>query len=115
METFVSVMEMMMVLLFGISWPLNIIKAWKSRTAQGTSVLFYFFIWIGYVFALTGKFALIHNNASQPWYETVHWYVMFFYVLNILMVTAGILIYFRNKMLDSKARTAKSAKAAYSC
>lgn len=112
MDTFVSIMEMMMVLLFGISWPLNITKAWKSRTAQGTSILFYFFIWLGYVFALAGKFALIHNNAPKPWYETVHWYVMFFYVLNIVMVTAGILIYFRNKMLDNRS---KSRKTAYSC
>ena len=112
MNTFVSIMETMMVVLFGISWPLNIVKAWKSRTAQGTSLPFYSFIWLGYVFALTGKFAMIADNASQPWYETVHWYVMFFYVVNILMVTAGILIYFRNKMLDTRT---KSAKTAYSC
>lgn len=107
MDTFVSIMEMMMVVLFGISWPLNIIKAWKSRTAKGISLMFYLFIWLGYLFALTGKFTLIHNNAPQPWYETVHWYVMFFYVLNILMVTVGIAIYFRNRMLDSKTNTVK--------
>lgn len=101
METFASIMEMMMVVCFGISWPLNIVKAWNARTAKGTSLLFYSFIWIGYVFALVGKFVLIHLNAPHPWYETVHWYVMFFYVLNILMVSAGIGIYFRNKMLDN--------------
>jgi uncharacterized membrane protein len=94
-------MEMMMVFLFGISWPLNIVKAWKARTAKGTSLLFYSFIWLGYIFALVGKFALIATN-SQPWYETVHWYVMFFYILNILMVTVGIGIYFRNKLIDSQ-------------
>lgn len=107
MDTFVSVMEMMMVVLFGISWPLNIVKAWKSRTAKGISLLFYLFIWLGYLFALIGKFALIHSNAPQPWYETVHWYVMFFYLLNVLMVTAGILIYFRNWMLDQKTEAVK--------
>ncbi|MCM1523598.1 MAG: hypothetical protein NC120_03975 [Ruminococcus sp.] len=109
METFASIMEMMMVVCFGISWPLNIVKAWKSRTAHGTSVLFYSFIWIGYVFAMTGKLVLIRENAPQPWYETVHWYVMLFYVINILMVTAGIIIYFRNKALDN--RGAKKAGA----
>ena len=101
METFASLMEMMMVVCFGISWPLNIVKAWKSRTAKGTSLFFYMFIWIGYVFAMTGKIVTIYNNAPNPWYETVHWYVMFFYVLNVIMVTAGIGIYFRNKFLDS--------------
>ena len=102
MNTFASLMEMMMVVCFGISWPLNIIKAWRSRSANGISLPFYFFIWIGYVFAFVGKFVLIAANAPQPWYETVHWYVMFFYVLNIAMVTTGIGIYFRNKHLDKK-------------
>ena len=100
MTTVASIMEMLMVVCFGISWPINISKAWRSRTAKGTSVLFYFFIWIGYIFAIIGKIVLIVYNAPQPWYETVHWYVMFFYIVNILMVTAGILIYFRNKHLD---------------
>ena len=103
METIASVMEMLMVVCFGISWPLNIAKAWKARTAKGTSVLFYFFIWIGYVFAIVGKICLIAYNAPQAWYVTVKWYVMFFYVVNILMVSAGILIYFRNKTLDKLA------------
>lgn len=100
METIASIMETLMVVCFGISWPLNIIKAWKSRTAKGTSILFYSFIFIGYIFALVGKFVLIRLHAPNPWYETVHWYVMFFYILNILMVSTGILIYIRNKMLD---------------
>ena len=102
MNTFASLMEMMMGVCFGISWPLNIIKAWRARSAKGISLPFYFFIWIGYVFAFVGKFVLIAANAPQPWYETVHWYVMFFYVLNIAMVTTGIGIYFRNKHLDKK-------------
>ncbi len=103
METFASIMEMLMVVCFGISWPLNIAKAWKAGTARGTSVLFYFFIWIGYIFAIIGKFALIAYHAPQPWYVTVRWYVMFFYVLNTVMVSGGILIYYRNKALDRKA------------
>lgn len=115
METFVSIMEMMMVLLFGISWPLNIVKAWKAKTAKGTSLLFYSFIWFGYVFALVGKFTLIFNNVGVPWYETVHWYVMFFYFLNIAMVSVGILIYFRNTYLDKKKDnvSVKNAKLNY--
>ncbi len=109
MSTFIGIMETMMVVCFGISWPLNIVKAWRSKTAKGTSIMFYFFIWIGYIFAMTGKFALIYDNAPLPWYETVKWYVMFFYVVNILMVSAGIIIYFRNKLLDiEKAKKIKT-------
>ncbi len=103
MNTFTSVMDTMMVICFGISRPLNIIKAWKSKTAQGTNLLFYFFIWIGYIFAMTGKIAMITQNAGTVWYEIVPWYVMFFYVVNILMVSAGIIICLRNKILDKRS------------
>lgn len=102
MLTFASIMEMFMVVCFGLSWPMNITKAWKARTAKGTSVLFYSFILIGYLCALAGKLVLIKYYAPAPWYETVHWYVLFFYVLNTLMVACGIAIYFRNKALDKK-------------
>ena len=97
-----TIMETIMIICFGLSWPLNISRAWKARTAKGTSILFYSFIWIGYVCAIIGKFALIAANAPQPWYVTVKWYVLFFYFLNTLMVTCGSLIYFRNKALDRK-------------
>ena len=103
METTASLMEMMMVICFGISWPLNIVKAWRARTTRGISLPFYFMIWAGYVFALIGKLVLIAGNAPQPWYETVHWYVMFFYVLNTVMVSCGIAIWFRNRALDRQA------------
>lgn len=102
METAANIMEALMVVCFGISWPLNIIKAWKAHTAKGTSILFYFFIWIGYVFALIGKCIKI-GLSSEPWFNVVPWYVMFFYILNLLMVSAGIIIYFRNRIADKNA------------
>lgn len=103
MEFAANILEMLMVICFGLSWPLNIAKAWKARTARATSLLFYFFIWIGYIFAIIGKFILIAYHAPQPWYVTVKWYVLIFYFINTIMVTIGILIYFRNRALDRKA------------
>lgn len=102
MLTFASCMEMLMVVCFGVSWPINIRKAWKARSTRGISLLFYAFILLGYLFALAGKCVLIAHCAPAPWYETVHWYVMFFYVLNTLMVAAGIGSYFRNRALEKK-------------
>ena len=46
---------------------------------------------------------MIKYNSPAPWYETVHWYVMFFYFVNIAMVSFGIIIYFRNKVIESKS------------
>ena len=101
-STISSVMEMLMVICFGLSWPFNIIRAMKARTAKGTSILFYSFILIGYICAIIGKAVLIRSNLPQPWYVTVKWYVLFFYILNTLMVTFGVLIYFRNRAIDRR-------------
>ncbi len=103
METLINLTEMVMVICFGMSWPLNITKAWKARSTQGTSVLFYVCICTGYAVALVGKACRIYINLPQPWYVTVPVYIMFFYVLNMLMVFSGILIYFRNRRLERRA------------
>ncbi len=108
MLTAASIMEALMVICFGLSWPLNIAKAWKARSTKGMSLLFYFFIWIGYIFAIIGKGISIYYyiyvaGTASSWTQVVKWYVMFFYVLNTAMITAGILIYFRNARLEKKA------------
>lgn len=107
MLTISSIMETLMVIFFGLSWPLNITKAWKARTAKGISLLFYTFIWLGYIFAIIGKCCSIYYHLhiacdATVWTEVVKWYVMFFYLLNTVMVSCGILIYFRNVHLDKK-------------
>ena len=94
MLNFASYMEMLMVICFGISWPINIVKAWKARSTKGISLLFYTFILLGYLFALVGKLVLIFYYAPV--------YVMFFYVLNTLMVATGVGIYFRNRSLEKQ-------------
>lgn len=97
-----DIMEVIMVVCFGISWPLNIRKAWRARTARGSSVLFYFFIWVGYVFGLASKAFRLASGLPTPVY------VWFFYGLNLLMVSAGILIYYRNLRLDKLRETAEA-------
>lgn len=91
-----NILEALMIVSFGISWPINIAKLLKSRTAKGTSILFYYLIDIGYVAGIAAKFVKLSEGISTPWY------VWFFYVLNFCMVFAGIIIYYRNKKLDSK-------------
>lgn len=85
-----------MVVCFGISWPLNICKLLKSRTAKETSVLFYFFIWIGYIFGITSKCIKMASGIRTAGY------VWFFYILNTVMVSIGIALYFWNRHLDQK-------------
>jgi len=81
--------EMMMLICFGICWPINIIKSLRARTAKGKSPWFLLFALIGYVFGLSGKF--ISGNVT---------YVVFFYSLNAVMVLTDLLLTLRNQRLD---------------
>ena len=78
-----------MLVCFGISWPFNIAKSLRSRTAKGKSVAFELLIIAGYLCGLIGKFIL--GNLS---------YVVFFYIADILMVAADLVLTFRNRRLD---------------
>ncbi len=82
--------EIFMIVAFGASWPMNVIKSIKTRTAKGKSLLFLLLIFVGYIFGIAGK--LISGNYK--------WYVLFFYILNELMVGLDLVLYFRNRKLD---------------
>lgn len=84
-----EMLEAAMVICFGISWPTAIIKSLRSRTSKGKSLLFLIFVLTGYVFGIVNK--IVHGNIT---------YVLFFYVLNFLMVGFDTFLYFRNRRLD---------------
>ena len=83
--------EAFMVIAFGISWPLDIVKSVRSKTAKGKSLIFMLFIFVGYIFGVLSK--IISGNIT---------YVFIFYVLNLVMVGADIVLYFRNRKLDDE-------------
>lgn len=91
-----EILEIIMIIAFGFSWPLNVIKSYKARTAKGKSILFLLLIFFGYVAGIASKFtnpAYMADFASK-------WYVLFFYFLNWFMVGCDIVVYIRNKKLD---------------
>ncbi len=88
---FFELCEIIMLICFGFSWPINALKSWRARTAKGKSIAFLLCIFTGYVAGILGK--IINPNGFK-------WYVMFFYVLNICMVSLDIAFYFRNRRLD---------------
>ncbi len=48
--------EIAMIVSFGASWPLNVIKSYKSRTTKGKSLAFLYLIFFGYIAGITSKF-----------------------------------------------------------
>ena len=51
-----EILEIIMILSFGASWPLNVIKSYKARTAKGKSLAFLCLIFFGYIAGIASKF-----------------------------------------------------------
>ena len=88
----VQILETAMLVCFGLSWPFNIVKSIRSRTAKGKTLTFHFFIIVGYLCGLAGKF--LSGNVT---------YVAAVYVLDILLVTTDLILSLRNRRLDRMA------------
>ena len=96
--------EIIMILSFGASWPMNVMKSWKARTAKGKSLMFLLLILFGYVAGITSKFI---NDAYMAQFAE-KWYVLVFYFINFIMVGIDTVIYFRNRKLDKLAEENKA-------
>ena len=93
-----EIAEVIMIVCFGASWPFNVIKSYKARTAKGKSPVFLCLIILGYIAGIASKFL---NEAYMASFNE-KWYVVFFYFLNLFMVSVDLVLYFRNRMLDKK-------------
>ncbi len=90
MELLSEVLETMMIIGFGVSWPLSIMRSYKSRSTKGKSVLFLFCILFGYICGVISK--LLANNLNLAFW---------FYIPNMIMVSTDICLYFRNKKIEA--------------
>ncbi|MDX9917151.1 MAG: PQ-loop domain-containing transporter [Gudongella sp.] len=88
-----SIFEALMLLCFGVAWPFSIMRSYKSRSVEGKSPYFLIVIIIGYISGIINK--LLNSNDI----------VMYLYVLNFLMVSTDLVLYYRNVryMKESKA------------
>lgn len=91
--------EASMLVCFGFSWPLNVMKAYRARTAKGTSLPFIILIITGYIAGITAK--IINGQFN---------YVLAVYFLNLAIVMTNVFVYIRNKALDRKAENSDNLK-----
>ena len=85
-----EVLEAVMLICFGVSWPVSVYKSWTSRKTGGKSLLFLLLIDTGYLVGLVGKILY-----SPGWIIAV-------YCLNLLFVTTDVVLYFRNRSLERR-------------
>ncbi len=91
----VQLCEIGMLVAFGFSWPFNISKSIRSRTAKGKSVIFELIVVFGYLVGLAGKFITYNRTGVLA-------YSVWFYIADIVMVLIDICLYVRNVRLDKK-------------
>ena len=91
--------EIAMLCLFGCSWPFNIAKALKAKTAKGKSIGFELLILTGYIIGLFGKLYACKQTGNLAWST-------WFYLADILMVTADLILYIHNAKRDRLAARA---------
>ena len=87
------IFEAIMLVCFGMAWPVSILKSWRSRTNKGKSCFFLFIVFSGY---LSG---LIHKMWWQEQIDGVVW----LYLLNALMVALDGILFYRNSRLEKRA------------
>ena len=82
-----EIFEAGMLLCFGCSWPMNIAKSLRARTARGKSLAFELFVLVG---CISGH---------------INW-VFAIYAADLLMVITDILLTLRNRRLDRRKEAA---------
>ncbi len=89
------ILESIMLICFGFSWPMNVIKGYKARTAKSMSLPFIVLIISGYIAGIMAKLVSQQIN-----------FVLIVYLLNLAIVSLNLAIYFRNNKLDKIQETA---------
>ena len=85
--------ECIMLICFGLSWPISVYKSFTSRSTKGKSVVFILAILIGYIAGIIGKIA---GNLIN--------YVLVLYIINVVMVLTDLVMYFLNKKAETKIK-----------
>ena len=93
-----SIFELGMLICFGVSWPISVVKSYRMRTTKGKSLPFTLAIVIGYIMGITHK--LLYSRDI----------VLVMYIINLLMVSTDIALYFRNLRLDKQREAQEAAK-----
>lgn len=86
-----EIFECIMLVCFGLSWPISVWKSLTTRSTQGKSGVFIVAIIVGYVAGILGK--LVSGQIN---------YVLIAYCFNLIVVTIDLCLYIRNRYLEKR-------------
>lgn len=92
-----ELLESTMLICFGLSWPMNLTKNIKAKSAKNMSLQFILLIIFGYVAGITAKIYTHRFN-----------YVLVVYLLNLVVVSANVIVYFINRRYDRQTQKANT-------
>ena len=92
-----ELLESTMLICFGLSWPMNLAKNIKAKSARNMSLQFILLIITGYIAGITAKIYTHRFN-----------YVLAVYLLNLVIVSANVVVYFINRRYDKQEKTANA-------
>ena len=72
-----------MLVCFGVSWPIAVLKTYRTETVVGLSAVFFWFIFMGYVCGILAKV-----------FGSLDW-VTWLYAMNLALVVAELGLYYR--------------------
>jgi len=85
-----SIFEIGMLVAFGFAWPFSIYRSYKSRQNGGKSLMFLYVIFFGYISGILHKIFYCFDP------------VIYLYILNAIMVSVDIALFYRNRRLTKK-------------
>ena len=86
-----KIFEVIMLICFGMSWPISVYKSFKSKSTKGKSILFIVAIIVGYISGIIGK--IVNKQIN---------YVLILYCINLIIVSLDLVLFFVNKHLEKK-------------
>jgi len=86
-----SIFEATMLICFGVSWPISIVKSVRTKVVSGKSPLFMGIVCFGYISGFIHK--LLY---SMDW-------IIALYTLNMVLVAIDLTLYFRYLPLEKQA------------
>lgn len=94
--------EVFMLICFGISWPISVVKSIRSKSTGGKSLVFTIVIIVGYICGIISKISA--GNVT---------YVLWLYFFNLLMVGTDLVVYIINKRRENHINHLNGNKKAH--
>lgn len=105
-----EILEIVMLVCFGCSWPISVYKSIKIRTSVGKSATFNILLIVGYIAGIVSKFLKMgpFMESNDGLKAGIFIFALIMYFVNLAMITANLVLYYMNKRLDKKNAAAQA-------